>query len=111
MSMNFAPQQFLPYENFTLGFRMKYPADWWKDDQVGVPIVCFSSPPESPTDMFRENLTVTVDELAPGQTFQEYIDQSINACRMMMPNFSVIASQSGTLSSLPAFEMLFTWTG
>jgi len=102
--------QFLAYENFTLGIRMKYPADWWKQDQVGVPLVGFFSPPEGPTDFFRENLIVSIEEPPPGTTLQEYVDRSLAETGKTMPGFNVIASQSATLSNLPAFEMLFNWS-
>jgi hypothetical protein len=109
MSASFAPQ-FVPYENFTLGIRIKYPADWLKQDQPGIPLVGFFSPPEGPMDFFRENLTVAVEELAPGVTLQQYVDRSLAAARTNMPNFNIIASQSASLANLPAYEMLFTWS-
>jgi hypothetical protein len=110
MSANLTPQNFLPYENFSLGIRMKYPADWLKQDRAGIPLVGFFSPPEGPMDFFRENVTMSIDELPPGTTLQEYVDNSLAETRKVMPNLDVLASQDAQLSNLPAFEMLFTWS-
>ena len=110
MPASLTPQPFLPYENFSLGIRMKYPADWLKQDQDGVPLVGFFSPPEGPMDFFRENVTMSIEELPPGTTLQQYVDKSLADIHKVMPNLEVLASQAAQLSNLPAFEMLFTWS-
>src|SRR5215813_1152671 len=107
MSASPAPQQFMPYENFALGIRMKYPGDWWKQEQFGVPVIGFFSPPEGPTDFFRENLTVALEVVPADVTLQEYIDRSLSQASMQLPSFTVIASQSGSLADFPAVETLF----
>jgi eukaryotic-like serine/threonine-protein kinase len=107
MSTNFARQQFLTYENFTMGIRMKYPADWWKQDQFPGPMVMFASPPESPSDYFRENLSVTIEPLPPGTTLEQYVNQGKTQAQATLPNFNVIESKSGMLSGFPASDIVF----
>lgn len=110
MSTLFAPQQFLPYENFTLGIRMKYPADWLKQDQFPGSMVLFSSPPEGPLDFFRENVLVLIEALPPGATLQEYVDTTIAQGKAVVPNLSVLSSHAGSLSGEPALELLYTYS-
>ena len=60
-----AAQDFKVYMNLPYGIWMKYPSTWemLEDQGASAFMVYFHSPPESPSDTFRENLNVVVEPL------------------------------------------------
>lgn len=109
MSTNFAQSQLLTYENFSLGIRMKYPPDWFKQDQFPGPMIMFVSPREGPTDYFAENLSVTIESLPPGSTLEQYVNYGMTQAAANLPNYSLIESKSALLSGLPAADVVISF--
>lgn len=99
---------FLPYLNFTKGIRLKYPADWVKEERMPDPvIVIFLSQAEGPTDRFRENVNIMMETLPPGVTLQNYVDYSLNTLKNT-PGSSLIESGPTTMANLPAYKTIFS---
>ncbi len=109
MFPNLAQPQLLPYEHFTLGIRMKYPSDWFKQDQFPGPMVLFVSPREGPDDYFAENLSVAMESLPPGTTLEQYVNYGMTQAGASLPNYSLVEAKSTLLSGLPASDVVISF--
>ena len=72
-------EEYVPYENAEYGIDLERPETWsvreeWMTLQPGV---TFLAPLENNTDNFRENITVSIEELAQPLSLNEYTEQAI----------------------------------
>jgi len=106
---------FLPYNNSEYGIRLNYPSDWSYQEEVQastnatvIPIVNMF-PPISDDPNAVTFLEIGVEELQNPFTIDEYSRSVINGYRESRQNFDLVSSNTdGTLSGLPAYEIVFT---
>ena len=97
--------QFVTYDNSTLGIKIDYPKDWTVIDQFGLG---FFSPKENDSDTFREGLLVSkgphgnqsIDKLAAGV---------LAIYNSSLPSFKLIESKGLTFHGNPAQNLIYTF--
>jgi hypothetical protein len=95
-------ENYLLHTDFTWGFRIKYPGEWRKLAMSPISIGFFS-PPESPNDVFQDNVTVSIDETTVG--LGEFVDFELSKLRKLAPNLRLEKPSEVTLANLPAQEV------
>ena len=58
----------LTYDSPDHGIRIKYPAEWTKDEQIPNAVVVFFAPMEGPSDIFLDNVNIIVQDLSAQPT-------------------------------------------
>ena len=92
-------ENYLVHTDFSYGFRLKYPSDWRK--LVLAPnMVGFLSPPESPTDIFQDNVVVNVGET--NLSLREQVDSEMSQVPSLFPNWASGQPYGVTVANLPA---------
>jgi hypothetical protein len=92
-------ENYLVHTDFSYGFRLKYPSDWRK--LVLAPnMVGFLSPPESPTDIFQDNVVVNVGET--NLSLREQVDSEMSQLPSLFPNWASGQPYGVTVANLPA---------
>lgn len=100
---------FLTYESRDYGIKINYPMDWIKREQFMGTVVMFLSPTESASDIFQENLVVTVNDLsAQPITLEESVDPDINQLKMIVTDFKLVDSSATSLAGNPAHKVVYT---
>lgn len=106
-----SPTAALPstYENTEHAIRIEYPEDWTKEEGLMGAVVFFSSPLESASDDFQENLNIAVEDLsAMPMTLGEYTELSIKQVEQLVTDYDTVESRTTTLANNPAYELVFT---
>lgn len=102
--------EYSTYENSELGFSIEYPSDWNKlENPQEVPdvTVVFASPSNEPTK--TGNLMVSIlDNIL--MTMEEFKDAHIENLSSIISNFTLISEKSITISDLPGYEIIYTFT-
>lgn len=100
---------FLTYDSYVYGIRIKYPLDWTKEEQVFGTVVSFSSPIESASDDFSENLNVLVQDLsAQPITLEEYTRISEEQVEQYITNGKILDTIATTLDGNSAYKLVYT---
>jgi hypothetical protein len=95
-------ENYLVHTDFSYGFRLKYPSDWRK--LVLAPnVVGFLSPPESPTDIFQDNVVVNVGET--NLSLREQVDSEMSQLPSLFPNWVSGQPYGVTVANLPAEQL------
>jgi serine/threonine-protein kinase len=86
---------------------LSYPASWTKQEQTdGVRfVVGFISPPEGPTDSFKENLNIFIEPLPGTVTLQDYVQYSLQSYQNNN-SAHVVETGSTFLANLPAYRII-----
>jgi hypothetical protein len=95
----------VPYNNPNLGFSLKYPSDWQKEESLS-----FITPQGGTGDRSPEIINV-VTEVLPSSDFN--LDSYTNAAMGQVEsfeNFQLLNSSSTTLGGLPAHMIVYTFT-
>ena len=103
-------QDFKVYMNLQHGLWMKYPATWEVAEDPGTSgfMAYFLSPPESPTDTFRENVNVVVEPL-PGQaTLEQVVASSRELLLQQLGVTFVEYAAKDQVGGLPAYRSIYT---
>lgn len=102
------PNDFLTYNNY--GVKIGYPNHWTKtDNPYEKVIVFFSSPLESSTDKFSENINIVIEDVSfYYSNLDEYKDYTIKNMPKFVKNFKLISSSRVAINELPASEMVFS---
>ena len=105
---------FLLYNNSKYGISMNYPSSWsYQEVQAStnvavVPIVNMF-PPISDDPNAVSFLEIGIENLESPFSIDEYTRSTINGYRESRQNFTLVSSNAdGTLSGLPAYEIVFT---
>jgi hypothetical protein len=110
---SFKISDFLLYENPTIGIKMEYPANWVKieEEQQAFQypnVVVFRPSQQNNSDMFIENLTISVESIAQNTTLDEYTDVTVNL--YSATNFDLVESDTTTtLAGNPAHKAIFEY--
>jgi hypothetical protein len=96
--------------NLTQGIRLRYPAGWEKreDSSAAGFIVLFGSPQESPTDHFRENLTLIVEQPPLAVTLEQVVSFNTQNIPQQIPITSMTATQPTKLAGMLAYEVTYS---
>ena len=103
-----APSGYLTYRDAAWGFRISYPAHW--SEQVGVEgaVVTVSSAPESADDPYRENVSVSAEDLPnPGVTLGQFTATSLTRAREKISGFRQVTAGPATLADRPAWRVVY----
>ncbi|MFH1563605.1 MAG: PsbP-related protein [Nitrospirota bacterium] len=101
--------QFSTYNNPGDGIRIKYPKDWTKQEKIMGMNVIFSSPLESDSDTFQENVNVIVQDLsAQPMTLDEYTKLSLEQVKQIVTDASIPYSSATTLDGNSANRIIYT---
>jgi hypothetical protein len=95
-------ENYLLHTDFTWGFRIKYPSDWRKV-AISPTTIGFFSPPESPNDIFQDNVMVVVDETIV--SLSEYVDFQVNKLTSVAPTVQIGRRSRVTAANLPAEQV------
>jgi len=98
---------FLTYKNFILGIAIDYPSNWVKKEsqnRSSNDIVTFISPSGS------ELVNIRGGQPALNISLEQWSGTAIDLLRKSFTNFTLVVSNSTTLSGLPAREIVFSGT-
>jgi hypothetical protein len=104
--------RYLLYKNAEHHFQMKYPRGWeLKEGGEGGAVATFLSPQESDLDVFRENVTVTVENLGPRKMIlREYAATAIHQLRAVFKDVKIIESDKAFFAGKVAHKIVYTMT-
>ena len=94
------------YRNSQYGFSVQFPVDWTKPEDVPGTAIQFFAPSQDPTDSFRENLNIIVQDLGQRLTLEEYSQPYLEQLQIVAD--SGIQLSDVTLAGLPAKQAAFT---
>src|SRR6266702_3947202 len=94
----------ISHTDFTNGYRIKYPGDWEKQALTPT-LTVFLAPRESPSDVFRENVNVSAEEIAV--TLSQHVDLQVNMMQSTGWNFQLTDRSDTQLAGLPAQTLEF----
>lgn len=89
---------FLTYTDAANGFTIGYPPGWEKKQGGDLAITVFLSPAEGPSDDFRENVNVLIQDIPADMTLDQYTDLSIRQGKSLVSGFTVLRTEATTLS-------------
>jgi len=99
----------LTYDSPDYGIRIKYPADWAKQEQVMGAVVAFFAPTEGPSDIFQDNVNIIVQDLsAQPMTLDEYTELSLGQIEQFITDPSILDSSAVTLADIPGHKIVYT---
>ena len=103
------PTGLLTYDSPDYGIRIKYPADWTKEEQVMGAVVAFFAPREGASDVLQENVNILVQDLsAQPMTLDEFTELSVGQTEQLITDASILDSSAATLGGNPGHKLVFT---
>lgn len=101
---------FSTYENTEKGFSIEYPTTWNKyENPPEVPDVDVLFTSQSNEAIKTGSLMITVlDNIS--LTMDEFKEAHIENLSVLIPDFNIVSEKVTTLSDLPGYELLFTFT-
>ena len=105
-----AQEQFLTYEDITMGISIQFPSNWEKSVNLDN-FITFRAPPETDTRIYPAALGLKIQELASKNVMlQEVTKVQILELKKGNPNLEFSESTSTTLAGKPAYRVVFTAT-
>ncbi len=98
------------YYNETKGFSLVFPEDWASEEGFMGTDVSVTSPMESDTDMFAENMNVVSEEGTEGISLQEYYDLNIANMEPLVADFTVVDLSDITINGLDSKRLEYSAT-
>jgi hypothetical protein len=104
-----ADQPSLNYLNLQLGIRARYPVGWEKLEETGAAgfMVMFLSPPEGPSDQFRENVNVIVERIPAPVRLEDLVANNLRLIKQQMPVTDISQPQPVQLAGMPAYQVTY----
>ncbi|MBN2367148.1 MAG: pre-peptidase C-terminal domain-containing protein [Calditrichaeota bacterium] len=99
---------YLTYSNEVQGFRISYPVDWTKTENVQGATVVFISPLEGYDDTFRENLNVVVTPFYGYVDMESATNEAIEQLSNEFSNFYLIERNAMKLDGSDAMRIVYT---
>jgi serine/threonine-protein kinase len=98
------------YKNVDYQIQISYPPTWKTLENYAGSIVAVYAPPDSPDDQFAENLNIVCEDISsfPELTLEHYSEKGKEILAKMLTNFSLIKSESTTISNINARTLTFT---
>ncbi|MFD2333342.1 PsbP-related protein [Cohnella sp. GCM10020058] len=83
------------YENADEGYSIQYPKDWTVQNDIQGVSAAFLSPADGDSDLFKENVTLVVQDLGAAATgsIDQYADETQKALEKMITNFKLVSSE------------------
>lgn len=83
------------YENAEDGYSIQYPKDWTVQNDIQGVSAAFLSPADNDSDLFKENVTLVVQDLGAAATgsIDQYADETQKALEKMITNFKLVSSE------------------
>lgn len=107
----FLTHRFYKYESPQEGFRISYPIDWeYKENQYAASVIFFS-PKSNDLDIFRENVSVVVQDIAgKDYTIEQFSEMAIDQMsKLFKGRMEILKNKSTRLAGRPAH--LFMYVG
>jgi len=103
------------YKNRAFEFFIHYEPTWEMKERVGSALVVFLVPKGDKLDLFRENMTITVQDLAQPISLAEYtrsVEEMIKAIGQQTPDTtsSILESVPVQISGKPGHKIIYTMT-
>ncbi len=98
---------FYLYKSSPIGFRMEYPEKWTKQVDVDKKIAAFVAPQEGIGDQYRENLTVSCEELGDME-FAEFFGQYYGSLPTQFAGFTEESREEVLLDEREAYKIVFS---
>jgi len=93
------------------GFTIDFPEDWeYKEKMNGTDVMCFS-PQEGMTDKFRENLSVSHEDLSSikSLTLDKYVELSEANMKKVVTDYKRLSLVDKKIGGIPAKEFIYTF--
>ncbi|MCX6089753.1 MAG: PsbP-related protein [Candidatus Atribacteria bacterium] len=105
-------QNLVPFQNPAQGYTIQYPSNWQQASQNmnGMDVTYFLAPPETPQDIFRENLNIIIYPLQQQMNLDAFVSAYTQQSQTQMPNLQTVQSQNIMISNQPAKIVLYTAT-
>ncbi|MDP8213337.1 MAG: PsbP-related protein [Candidatus Zapsychrus exili] len=105
----FKDKTFRTYKNESKGFSIKYPKTWSYKENVFGAAVTFYSPLENDLDLFRESISVVVQDISfKPMGLKEYTDLAIGQMDAMFRKFiDVVESKPARLGGIYGYKYIF----
>lgn len=104
----------LTYDNPIYGISIGYPQIWTMKenlDPITGSLATFISPQEYGSDVFQENLSLSVQNLVEkNATLAEYTRTSIQEIKLFFPNAEIVEEGNTQLAKRPAHQVVYTGT-
>ncbi|MDJ0691277.1 MAG: protein kinase [Xenococcaceae cyanobacterium MO_188.B32] len=99
----------LVYENSDYGIKMEYPSDWelTKVEDVLGTIAKFA-PPESKVNIIPHEVTISVENLTPSMSLDEYTTSAVGEIIQFLPEARIIDSRRVKLGNREAHQIIYT---
>ncbi|MBW4449491.1 MAG: protein kinase [Spirirestis rafaelensis WJT71-NPBG6] len=104
-----APENFLTYENSSVGIKMKYPQSWERrdlDNLITGELVAFVSLKQSDADKFQEKLTISVEDFSG--TLEDFSDTSTRDINSYLVKAQIKKPSETTLANKLAYKLIYT---
>jgi eukaryotic-like serine/threonine-protein kinase len=104
-----APENFVTYENSSVGIKMKYPQSWERrdlDNFITGEVVAFVSSKQSDADKFQEKLTISVENFSG--TLEDFSDTSTKDINNHLVKPQIKKPREATLANKLAYELIYT---
>jgi len=99
------------YASPAYGFTLTYPVAWTVREENGGATVVFTTPAESSTDTFRENLKVTVQDLSSSpMNLDAFITSQLEARKKGLANYNPTHEENLKISGYNARKLSYTGT-
>lgn len=92
------------------GFELAFPDGWTSGEGPGVPALYVSSPRESPSDAFVENVNVVVEPLQAPMTVESYADGSAPLMQADLAEYRELSRRTVELAGQPAIRREYQHT-
>jgi eukaryotic-like serine/threonine-protein kinase len=104
-----APENFVTYENSSVGIKMKYPQSWERrnlDNFITGEVVEFVSSKQSDADKFQEKLTISVENFSG--TLEDFSDTSTKDIKNHLVKPQINQPRETTLANKLAYKLIYT---
>lgn len=97
------------YRSSEYSVTMEYPSEWTKRENVMGAVVAFLSPAESPSDDFRENVNLVVEDLSADPiSLTEYWGYSLAQGPKLITDFAQVSSGDTAVAGQEAKQAVYT---
>jgi len=105
-----AKQQWKTYQSRDLGFSIKYPEDWSKEEteNANLFLVMFAGP-KTPLGG-HINVNLVVESLLKSMKADEYGKAAIETLRQILPDFKLLKSSHTPLGGSPAYKAEYSFS-
>lgn len=98
------------YYNKGYKFSIVFPSNWELQQKDTDAVVVALSPEVSLQDSFRENVNITIEEVASNVTVQNYFQNTVKNMKGYSKDFKILDKQEITIANRKAIRFIYTFS-